>query len=121
MKARGLEAIDRRTSVGRALYAWRDELIADMGGEEAVTAQQRVVLDLAMRTKLMVDSIDHWMLEQPSLVIKRKRALIPAVRERQRLADSLAKYMSLLGLERREAPAPDFHEYVRKHDTGGKK
>ena len=42
----GNRAIDRRTTVGKALAAWRSELLADLGGIEAVSTQE-----LALREK----------------------------------------------------------------------
>jgi hypothetical protein len=59
------------------------------------------VVELAVHTKLLLDSIDAWLLRQPSLIDRRKRALLPVVRERQHLADALARYLGLLGLEHR--------------------
>ena len=56
---------------------------------------------MAVKTKLILHSIDVWLLQQPALIDKRKRALLPAVRERQALADALARYLAMLGLERR--------------------
>jgi hypothetical protein len=76
--------IDRRTMLGRQLATWRENLVRDLGGN--VSTQQSAVIDLAVRTRLLLDSIDAWLLEQPSLVNRRKRALLPAVRERQLLA-----------------------------------
>jgi hypothetical protein len=49
----------------------------------------------------MLDSIDAWILTQPTLINSRKRSLIPVVLQRQTLADGLARYLSQLGLERR--------------------
>ena len=43
--------------------------------------------------------LDVWLLQQPSLIDKRKRAVLPAVRERQSLADALARHLVMLGLE----------------------
>ena len=64
----------------------------------------------------MLDSIDAWLLAQPSLVNKRKRALLPVVRERTQLADSLARHLSALGLERRAKPTQSLQEYlVKRH------
>ena len=62
----------------------------------------------------MLDSIDAWLLAQPSLVNKRKRALLPVVRERTQLADSLARHLSALGLERRGKPTQSLREYLVK-------
>lgn len=46
-------------------------------------------------------------MEQPSLVLRRRRAVLPVLVERQRLADSLARLLALLGLERRAKTLPD--------------
>ncbi len=121
VRALGARAIDRRSSVGRALAAWRAELVADLGGKDAVTTQQAVVIDLSVRTKLLLDSIDAWLLVQPRLVNTRKRALLPVVLQRQQLADALARYMTQLGLERRARPVPALHDYVaNKYSAPGK-
>ncbi len=93
--------IDGRSSIGRALNQWRKSLIQDLGGQGAISTQQEALADLAVKSKLLLDSIDGWLLAQPSLVNARKRALIPVVRERQALADGLARYLGQLGLERR--------------------
>lgn len=91
----------RRYKLGRVLWEWRQELVRDVGGEAAISTQQLAVIDLAVKTKLLLDSMDAWLLTQPSLIDKRRRALLPVVRERQALADALARYMGLLGLERK--------------------
>jgi hypothetical protein len=101
VKALGSRAIDGRTTLGKALGQWRNELIADLGGPEAVSVQEHAVLDLAVKTKLLLDSIDAWLLVQPSLVDKRRRSVLPVVLQRQTLADALARYMAQLGLKRR--------------------
>jgi len=49
----------------------------------------------------MLDSIDAWLLKQPSLINVRKRCLLPAAKERQVVADSLVRYLKELGLEGR--------------------
>lgn len=95
----GNRAIDKRTATGRALAKWRQDLIQDLGGD--VSTQQSTIVDLAVKSKLLLDSIDVWLLTQESLVNKRKKALIPVVKERQALADGLARYLAQLGLERR--------------------
>ena len=96
----GPRAIDRRTSLGRHLAAWRTDLIADLGGVGTLSTQQRALVDVIVRQKLLLESVDAWLLTQPSLVNGQKRALLPVVRERQGLADSLARYLAQLGLER---------------------
>src|SRR5215831_16049033 len=79
----GGRAIDRRTAIGRALEDWRHSILDDLGGMDATSTQQRQIVDLAVKTKLILDSIDAWLLKQPSLVNNRKRALLPVVLQRQ--------------------------------------
>jgi len=95
----GNRFLDKRTMASKALVQWREDLVRDLGGD--VSTQQDAIISLAIKTKLLLDSIDVWLLEQPTLIIKRKRAVIPAVLQRQQLADALSRYMAQLGLERR--------------------
>ncbi len=96
----GGRVIDKRTALGRALAGWRAALVRDLGGIEGLSTQQLALIDLAIRTKLMLDSIDAWLLAQPTLINRRKRSLLPVVRERLQLADALARYLTQLGLDR---------------------
>jgi len=91
LKYSGNALTSRRYKLGRLLWEWRQELIRDAGGEAAISTQQLAVIDLAVKTKLLLDSIDAWLLTQPSLIDKRRRALLPVVHERQALADALAR------------------------------
>jgi len=88
----GRRAIDKRTRTGKALAAWRKELIADMGGDDNVSTQQKTIIDLIVKQKLLLDSVDAWSLTRP-LIDRPSKSLIPIVRERQMLADSLARYL----------------------------
>jgi hypothetical protein len=95
----GNRVIDKRTVTGKALRKWRTDLERDLGGD--ISTQQGAVVDLAVKSKLLLDSIDVWLLTQPSLINKRKKTLLPVVLQRQQLADGLARYLSMLGLERK--------------------
>jgi hypothetical protein len=97
----GNRMLDGRSPAAIAIRKWRAELIADLGGDDAVSTQQLAIIDLAGKQKLLLDSIDTWLLSQPSLINARKRSVIPVVLQRQALADGLAKYLSQLGLQRR--------------------
>ncbi|HJT20008.1 MAG TPA: hypothetical protein VJ746_06035 [Nitrospira sp.] len=104
LKQFGDRAIDGRTGVAKALDAWRSELIADLGGKGEVSAMELSIIDMATKTKLLLDSLDVWLLQQSSLINSRKRSVYPVVLQRQQLADALARYMKDLGLERRAKP-----------------
>ena len=112
VRIHGNRVIDRRTSVGKALGAWRGQLITDLGGHDSLSIQEIALVDLAVRTKLILDSVDTWLLQQPSLISVRKRALLPVVRERTQLADALARYLGTLGLKRRPRPMPSLEDYL---------
>jgi hypothetical protein len=106
--------IDKRTTLGRALARWRADLVNDLGGPAAVSVQQQAIVDLCVREKLMVDSLDTWIVQQPTLINKRSRSVLPVVRERTQIADALARHLASLGLERRKPPAEDLATYLRR-------
>ena len=54
----------------------------------------------------MVEALDDWLLRQPSLVLHRKRAVLPVLLQRQQLVDSLAHTLERLGLGRRVRGVP---------------
>jgi hypothetical protein len=113
----GARAIDQRTSVGKALAAWRSELLADLGGIENVTTQELALIEEAVKTKLILDSIDAWLLSQPSLINKRTRSVLPVVRDRQALVATLRGLLGDLGLGRRTKAMPALGEYLAQRNT----
>jgi len=112
VKLRGLAAIDMRTSAARALLAWRQELTDDLGGDGALSTQERTLVDLAAKAKLLLDSVDAWILEQPTLISAKHRSVLPVVLQRQQLADALARYLTALGLKRRARKVHDLNSYL---------
>jgi hypothetical protein len=112
LKALGPRVIDKRTSIGKALAQWRADLVRDLGGPDALSTQQHALVELLCRQKLLLESIDAWLLVQPSLVNARKRSLLPVVRERQQVADALAKYLAQLGMERPAKPVEDIRRQL---------
>lgn len=117
VKCRGLGAIDRRTNAARGLIAWRNELLAALGGSEAVTPQRAALVDMAVRTRLYIDHVDSFLMEQPTLILKRKRAILPVLRERQCLVDSLARLLAQIGLERQPKAVPSLAEYIARRES----
>jgi hypothetical protein len=117
VKVRGLAAIDHRTTAARDLMRWKKELLADLGGQENVSTQRLAIVDLTVRTKLYIDHVDAFLMEQKSLVNRRRKALLPIVTQRQTLCDSLARLLNQLGLERIPKPVPPLDEYIGKTDS----
>ena len=97
VKTHGLNALDHRSAPVRALWGWRSELLAALGGERVVTPQQEAIVDLAVRTRLYVDHVDAFLIGQRSLINKKRKAVLPVLRERQTLADGLARLLGQRG------------------------
>ncbi len=86
--------------MGRSLSEWREGLIEDLGGEEELSAQQRALIEVLAREKLLLQSIDAWLLQQDKLVNASLRAIYPVVQQRTELANAFSRRLALLGLER---------------------
>jgi hypothetical protein len=102
IKVRGLASIDMRTVAARDLIAWRNELLAALGGTENVAPQKLALVDMAVRTRLYIDHIDAFLMSQGSLVNRRRKAILPVLRERTQLVDSQSRLLQQIGLDRVE-------------------
>ena len=102
VKLRGMFAIDKRTHAARGLLRWKEQIIFDLGGSEAVSAQRMALIDMAVRTRLFIEHCDAWLMEQKSLINAKEKGAIPLLLQRQALVDSLCKILKHLGLDRRE-------------------
>jgi hypothetical protein len=100
VNARGMAAVDGRTKAMRAVTGWKQDLVRDLGGDPS--AQRLTLVDLAAKTMLYLNHIDAWLMQQDSLLNKRKRSILPVLRERQTLCGSLARLLGQLGLDRVE-------------------
>jgi hypothetical protein len=69
----GKRAIDGRSEVAQRLKRWRTAIIADLGGLQNVSAQQLSIVELLCRTKMLLDSIDAFVLTMPSPTAGRSR------------------------------------------------
>ncbi len=116
---RDMGQIDGRLHASRELVRWRSELIRDLGGD--LSAQQLTLIELCVRNRLFLDSLDVYLMGLPSLVNKRKRAALPILATRMQLSDSLARLLSQLGLQRRMPEAPDLADYIRECDEAERK
>ena len=101
--------------------AWVQAITDDLGGN--LSAQQATILELASRTRYLLGVVDAFLAEKGEWAIlhKRDRRLHTVVHDRMRLSNALAKYLDMLGLEKKEAAAMDLTEYIRVHggEDGG--
>ncbi len=104
VKVRGTEAIDKRTTAGKNLIASRNGLIRDCGGEAQVDTMQRILIQNSSVKQVCVSHLSAYLLEQPSLVDKRRKTVIPAVLQLKELMDSMARDLQLLNQTRGEKP-----------------
>jgi len=115
-------ALDGRYAVSKELKKWRDGVAQSLGGN--LSEQEDTILDICVRSKLMLDSIDAWLLTQDSLVNKRKKAVIPAVKDRKDLARDLVDTLKTLGIKQKPPPQKSLEQYVEEKygshaDDGG--
>jgi hypothetical protein len=114
----GQHTLDGRTTTAKTLGHYRARFIADLGGLQCLSAQQLALLDLTARTWLLLETVDAAILSLPSPLDRRRRVLLPIIRERQHLADSLLRYLQALGLDR-HSPAVDLaHAFQRVPANG---
>jgi hypothetical protein len=111
---RGLGVVDKRSLAARSLVEWKAGIVNDLGGPEAISKQQETLVELACRTKLMLEHIDSFILAQKSIVQQRKKSLYPVVRERGTLANSLVYLLAQLGLERKPRRARSLQSYLEE-------
>jgi hypothetical protein len=100
VQARGLDAVDGRSALGRALREYRSDLVRDLGGEATLSSAELHLVDLAVRDRLFLESLDAALAERPLLNRKRGR-VAPALEARFRMADSATRRLQVLGLKRR--------------------
>jgi hypothetical protein len=116
VSARGIEALDGRTVAVKAVTAWRSALLADLGGEANVSTQRLAIVDAAVRTKLFLDHVDCFLMQQESLLNRKRKSVIPALRERQVLVDCLSRLLAQLGLQRQERQVKSLAEHIADRD-----
>jgi hypothetical protein len=115
VSTRGMADLDGRSKAMRAVSEWKAELIRDLGGDPS--AQKLTLIDAATKTMLYLNHIDSYLMRAQSLVNKRKRAILPILRERQALVDSLSRLLSQIGLERAPRPVPKLSEFIAEFDA----
>ena len=105
----------------------RAAIVEDLGGEDRISAQQDVLLDTLIRKVLLSDIGYGWLFQQGREPInKKERRFWPIVKDLGTLDDSIARIVSMLGLERVKPPPQDLTAYIEERygdnndDEGGR-
>jgi hypothetical protein len=101
--------LDGRSAVAVAVRTWKADIRRDLGGD--LTRAQETILEAAAQSWVILSSLDDYIARQPSLVTK-KRQVVPVVLQRMQIADSLARHLERLGLDRRAQEVTDLAAYV---------
>jgi hypothetical protein len=86
---------------GAVLREFRTGIVSDLGGEESISAMERAIVDMAVRSHLLLSSVDRYILSLPCPVNRQRHQLFSVVLQRDTLANSLARNLERLGLRRR--------------------
>jgi hypothetical protein len=101
---RGLAVVNRRTKAAREIVKWRAELVAELGGEQGMTAARLTRIETLVRTKLLLEHLDAQLLEYDTLFSRKRGTLRPQVKailtERNRMAEALERGLAALGASR---------------------
>jgi hypothetical protein len=115
-------ADDALTPVERGARAWRGEVLHDLGGPEAVPAAKLALVEAALGTKIVLDSLDRYLFELAGiggLVNRRNRRAYSIIADRMRVADSLTRQLAAVGLTREERPPIDLTQYLTQRRSSG--
>ena len=112
---------DALTPVELAARAWRRDVLADLGGPEVVIAARLALLDAVVGSVIVLHSLDTFLFRmagEQGLASRKYRRAFPIVTDRTRVADSLARQLQTLGLERVQRPGPTLTEYLARRRDG---
>jgi hypothetical protein len=93
-----------------AADALRAQLVAARGGQDEVTVQEGVLIDLIVGTAIKVQRANAYLATLPSLVDRRHRRLWPILLDVKRLEGHLANLLRDLGLEQKAKPVMDIRQ-----------
>lgn len=101
------------TISSRASRWWRQDILADLGGEENVSAAKAALLDASIGTFVVLHTIDAYFFGLGGgRVNKRSKKLFGVVIERMRVAETLTRQLQAIGLEKKRPPAISLQSYI---------
>jgi len=98
-----------------AARQWRDNVISDLGGRDALTTTKHALVNATLGSWLLLGTIDGYLFElagKTGVVNRRTRSVFAVVEQRARIADSLLRQLVALGLDRVSPPPMSLDQYV---------
>ncbi len=100
-----------------AMEAIRAQLIADCGGDAAVSTARRLLIDLAAAAAVRCQRVNSYLATLDSLVDKRRRKEWSVVNDARRAEAHLQALLRDIGLERKAKPVQPLHEYLQQKEA----
>jgi hypothetical protein len=108
--------ISRQNKLGRVVIEQAEAIYQDGGGKEQFSELKQHLVSRYLITELMIQSVDRWLLEQPSLINRAKRCIFPIVSERNRLVSVSLQLAQAIGLERKQKPVHTLESYIQEQE-----
>jgi len=96
------------------LRAWHASMVADAGGQDALSTAHAELAGVLVAKKAAFDKLTPDVLGMTSLVNKRNRCLYPVVLQWFTLADSLERGLERFGFSKKAAQRMTLEDYVRE-------
>ena len=99
---------------------WREAVIADCGGREILTTAKLSLIHAALGSWILLSSVDAYVMQLVAgngVVHRKDRKAWPIVEQRARLADSLAKQLQLIGLDKPQPRLLSLEEAIAHEKT----
>lgn len=94
------------------MKAYRDDLVASLGGADNLSTQEHTIIELIAKDWLILQSIDSYLL-QAGLFNKRKKSAYSLTIQRGTIADGLTRRLLALGLNRRSKPVQSLAQLLQ--------
>jgi hypothetical protein len=113
---RGRSYVDKRTHEGQEALRLQAKIVDDQGGIEAITAARFIAIQELTQLYYLAAMMDHatagFLRRHPEY--KNPRALARLFSYRMPVSNALAKYLDVLGLEKREPPAQTLEDILNE-------
>jgi len=103
------------TPVEAVAREWKENVVRDCGGVAALTTTRMALITSAVGSLIMLSTIDRYIFDLAAtegLTSRKHRKAWPVVETRARLAESFARQLQMIGLDRVTAPAQDLNSYI---------